>query len=161
METEILFEEIQGTDGASIRNFFKVTTGIFIGALAFNLVLQKGNINHLAIGLIIGIFVCIIAIILSNIQMVTQIRTDGIYIRFSPFQPSFKKYYWDNIEELYIRKYDALKEYYGWGIRYGPMGIGYIVSGDTGIQIVFNDNNRVLISTQRPEEFQNILSRLG
>lgn len=110
-----MFEEVQGSDQAGLREFCKVTTGIFLTALIFNLVLQKGTINTLAILLIIGIFSCIIVILLSDIKMVTQVRTDGIYIRFPPFLPSFKKYYWDDIQEVYIRKFDALKEYYGWG----------------------------------------------
>ena len=99
--------------------------------------------------------------------MVTQIRSDGIYVRFPPFQPSFDKYSWDTIKELYIREYDVMSEYGRWGVRFGNRGVkfgasgkGYIFLGNKGIQIVLHDNSRILISTQKPVEIENLLREL-
>ena len=93
--------------------------------------------------------------------MVTQIREDGIYVRYPPFQPSFSRYSWDDIIELYLRKFDPVSEYKGWGIKIGPEGRGYIVSGDTGLQISLRDHSKVLVSTQKPEEMASVLKELN
>ncbi len=161
MDTGILFEEVQGSGKKSVRDFFKVTAGLFVIALAFNLFKQKGDINQLTTGLFVGLLICALAAIFTSTKMVTQIRKDGIYVRFPPFQSSFNKYSWDIIQELYLRKYDPVSEYNGWGIKVGPAGKGYVVSGDTGIQLELCDNSKVLVGTQRPEEVADILRALN
>ncbi|HKZ65505.1 MAG TPA: hypothetical protein VJ111_04085 [Chitinophagaceae bacterium] len=159
MSTDILFEEIQGTDRKNIRNFFKVTAGIFIIALILNLIIKKGNFSNIATALFVGIIICIIAGIFSDIRLITQIRTDGIYVRFIPFEFSFSVYSWDNIQEIYIRKFDPLTT--GIGIRMTPVGRAYVFSGDTGIQIVCKNGSKLLIGTQCPDEIADILHKLG
>jgi hypothetical protein len=54
-----------------------------------------------------------------------------------------------------------LKEYGGWGIRMGRNNKAYNVSGNIGIQIIFNDESKLLIGTNEPEEIANVLLRLG
>lgn len=114
----------------------------------------------LTAGLLAGLFIFALAAIFSNTKMVTQVRKDGIYVRFPPFQPSFTRFSWDMIRDIYLRKYNALSEYSGWGIKTGPKGKAYTVSGDAGIQIVLRDNTKILIGTQRPDEIAEILINL-
>ncbi len=45
-----------------------------------------------------------------------------------------------------------MKEYGGWGIRYGMKGMAYNVSGNRGVQLEFETGKRLLIGSQRPEE---------
>lgn len=159
MSTEIIFEEVQGADRKNIRSFLKVTTGILIVALVLNLLIQQGNFNNITTVLFIGIVICVLAAILSDIRLITQIRTDGIYVRFIPFEFSYSIFRWDSIQEIYIRKFDMLTT--GMGIRMTPMGKAYIFSGDTGIQIVFKNGSKILIGTQYPDEITEILHKLG
>ena len=167
METGILFEEVQRSGKKSVQDFFKTTTGLFVVALAFNAIWQKGHFNGITTGLFLGLIVCALGSVVINTKMVTQIRSDGIYVRFPPFQPSFDKYSWDTIKELYIREYDVMSEYGRWGVRFGNRGVkfgasgkGYIFLGNKGIQIVLHDNSRILISTQKPVEIENLLREL-
>ncbi|MGZ8557983.1 MAG: hypothetical protein ACXWWC_06620 [Chitinophagaceae bacterium] len=167
MKTDILFEEVQRSSKKLARDFFKIMTGLFMVALAFNLIWQKGYINQLTTILFVGLLICALTSIFISIKMVTQIRNDGIYVRFPPFQPSFERYSWDNIQELYIREFDAISEYSSWGIRFGAWGVkfgisgkGYILWGNKGVQIVLHDNSKILISTQRPDEIANVLNEL-
>lgn len=124
MSTEVLFEEVQGADRKNIRSFFKITAGIFIIALILSLVFKKENFSGIATSLLVGIVICIIAGIFSDIRLVTQIRTDGIYVRYIPFEFSFTRYSWDSIQEIYIRKFDPLTT--GMGIHWTPAGRAYI-----------------------------------
>jgi hypothetical protein len=160
MEFDILFEEVQGSGKKSVEEFFKVTSLLFMVALVFNLVWQTGKINQLTTSLFVGFVVFSLIYLFVSAKMITQIRQDGICVRFPPFQPSFNKYLWNDIEELYLREFDALSEYNGWGIKVGSAGKGYIISGDKGIQILLRDKSKVLIGTGQPGEVARILSDL-
>lgn len=160
-ESELLFEEVQARPSKSTSHFFKIASLIVLAALVITIVLQKGRASDFTYLLITIFPVVFIINLLLPFQLVTQIRADGIYVRFTPLQPSFKKFYWSDISEVYIRNYDALSEYFGWGIRFSYKGFGYILPGNTGIQIIFRNGNRVLITTQRQEEVYEVLKRLG
>jgi hypothetical protein len=93
--------------------------------------------------------------------LITQIRTDGIKVRFPPFRPAFTTYSWNSIRKVYLRRYDPIAEYGGWGIRYGPHGKAINLSGATGIQLVFKDGTRLLIGTNNPDKIAEALIYLG
>lgn len=161
MNTPLLFEEIQGSSKKGTRDFCKAMAIIFAISLLVNLILQKGAISKMTIGLFTGIVVFIGLLVLLNVKMVTQIKMDGIYVRYAPFQPSFSYYSWESISEVYIREYNALLEYGGWGIRIGFRGKAYIASGNTGLQIIFKDDSKVLIGTRQPDAIANVLRKMG
>ena len=165
MKTEILFEEIQLSGKKPVRDFFKVIMGLFIVFLAFNLIWHKGSMNELTAVLFSGLLISAFVSIVVNVKMITQIRTDGIFVRFPPFQPSFEKYSWEDIQEVYVRDFDAMNEYSKWGVRFGTWGVkfgasgkGYILWGNKGLQIVLRNSLKILVSTQRPEEIANVLN---
>jgi hypothetical protein len=165
MSSNILFEETQCMIKKSVHDFFKASTLLFVAALIFNLFYQKGNINKITLGLFSGFLFCLLITLLSNSKMVTQIRENGIFVRFPPFEPSFKRYLWKDIREIYIREFDAFTEYSQWGVRfgfsgvkYGTSGKAYILSGNKGIQLILSDGSKVLIGTQRSDEISSVLS---
>ena len=92
-------------------------------------------------------------LLMLSAKLVTEVRSDGIYIRFVPFHFSFHKIPLEEVKSFEVRKYNALREYGGWGIRYGPQGKAYNVGGNRGMQLELADGKRVLIGSQRPEEF--------
>jgi hypothetical protein len=98
-----------------------------------------------------------------TLRLDTEIKQDGIYVRFFPFHLTFRKYSRDGISKIFLRQYNPIKEYGGWGIRAGLFGKGKAlnVSGRMGIQIVFTDGKRLLIGTNKPDEVREALQRLG
>jgi hypothetical protein len=160
LNNTILFEETQGATRKSLIDFLKILTVILLAALVFNLIYQKGNFTDISGALAVGLVVSALAIIVTNTKMVTQIRNDGIYVRFPPFQTGYKKFLWKDIKQVYIRRYSAESEFMGWGIKTGPMGTGYTVAGDVGIQIVLKNNYKVLIGTQQSEQVDAILKAM-
>jgi hypothetical protein len=159
-EGEILFEELQSRTSRQTIAFFRTVSIIVFAALIINLVLQKGNATTFTYLLVTILTILIVLNLILPSNLTTQIRSDGIYVRFPPFQPSFTKFFWDDISEVYIRNYDALSEYYGWGIKISPNGTGYIVAGNIGIQIIFKNGNKVLVTTQKPDEVNEVLKRI-
>ncbi len=95
-------------------------------------------------------------------QLVTEVRDDGIYIRFSPFHRTFRRTAFTEVKQFEMRTYRSFREYGGHGIRYGSKGKAYNVSGDRGVQIELLNGNRVLIGSQRAEELvQAIQAKYG
>ncbi|NOQ68213.1 hypothetical protein GQ568_02115 [Patescibacteria group bacterium] len=96
-----------------------------------------------------------------KLKLITQVRQDGLYIKFVPVHFSFKKIQLDNLEKHYVRIYDSIGEYGGWGIRCGLFrhGRAYNVSGDRGVQLEFKDKKRLLIGSQKPEQLDSAIEQ--
>lgn len=93
----------------------------------------------------------------------TQIKKDGIYVRFFPIHVKFRHYTWGELTKIFVRRYSPLAEYGGWGLRFGLFGKGraYNVSGDKGLQLEFTDNRKLLIGTNKPDELTEVLNEIG
>lgn len=94
-------------------------------------------------------------------RLKNQIRKDGVYVKFFPFHLSFKVYKWDKVSKLFVRQYDPISEYGGWGLRIGRNGKAFNVSGNKGLQLEFHDNKKLLIGTNKPEELKETLLKIG
>jgi hypothetical protein len=160
MENELLFIESQRFKqpwlwaillGADVLVLYTVLTKVWSGQ---------------STGLILAAFVPLVILILVNVlfamlRLETVIKQDGIAVWFYPFHLKYKHYPWSKIAQAYVREYNPIGEYGGWGIRLGLFGRGraYNVSGDKGIQLVFTDGSRLLIGTNKPEEADAALQK--
>lgn len=95
-------------------------------------------------------------------KLYTRIDQDGIHYKFFPFHWSFKLIKWNEIENVYVRDYDALSEYGGWGLKGGALwnkskGKAINVSGNIGIQLILKNGKKLLIGTQKKEDAKRIL----
>ena len=162
MKSEIVFEERQCFAERSFRNFFWLLACFFIISILIRLLFRKIDSDDGVIGIFITGFIIsiILSIFLSNC-LITQVTFDGIYIRFPPFMPSEQQFLWKDIREVYIIKYKPITQYGGWGMRIGPYGRAFNISGTTGLQVIFHDNSRLLIGTKQPEKLITVLKKLG
>ena len=87
-------------------------------------------------------------------RLETEVRQDGLYIRYVPFHRRFKRFKAEDLSEYHARTYRPVLEYGGWGIRCGWKGRAYNVSGNRGVQLVFRDGRRVLIGSSQPPELE-------
>ncbi|MCL2143630.1 MAG: hypothetical protein FWH44_05180 [Methanomassiliicoccaceae archaeon] len=63
-----------------------------------------------------------------------------------------------DIERTSAEEFSALRDYGGWGIKFGKGGWGYIAAGtDKGIRIHLKDGKSFLISTKRSFEFESAM----
>ncbi|MBC7185845.1 MAG: hypothetical protein H5U38_02315 [Calditrichaeota bacterium] len=84
-------------------------------------------------------------------RLITEVRSDGLYIRFVPFHRKFKRLPYSELARFEACTYRPILEYGGWGIRYGRNGMAYNVSGNRGVQLEFTNGKRLLIGSQQPE----------
>ena len=124
------------------------------GAMIYSLFTDKpeSGISYV----VSGVIMCGLPILFWQMRLMTRITAEGIYVRFIPFHFKEQFYPWDSIESAQVRTYSPLKEYGGWGIKYGFNGQGkvYNVSGNEGLQLVFKSGEKLLIGTQKPAEIQ-------
>lgn len=109
-------------------------------------------------GLIIPLIVLLLFLIF---RLDSEVRPDGVYVRFFPLATKLKRYGWEEIDKAYIRTYSPLREYGGWGVRYGAKGKALNVSGNQGLQLELKNNKRLLIGTRRPEALAQALTIAG
>jgi hypothetical protein len=91
-----------------------------------------------------------LALLFYSAKLITEVREDGLYMRFFPF--THHKIAFEDIRNCEARTYSPIKEFGGWGIRYGRGTKAYNVSGNRGVQLELSDGKRFLIGSQRPEE---------
>jgi len=92
-----------------------------------------------------------IPILLFMSKLEVQIDAEAIHIRFTPFLE--KDILLNEIVTWQARKYKPLLEYGGWGIRWGPSGKAYNISGSWGVQLQFTNGKRLLIGSQKAQDF--------
>lgn len=104
-----------------------------------------------------------LTILFLTFKLQTQIKSDGIYVRFFPFHLTFRHYTWQSLIKCFVRKYAPIPEFGGWGLRLGLFGGGkaFNVSGNIGLQLEFTDENRLLIGTNKPKELTEALNNIG
>lgn len=94
-------------------------------------------------------------------RLITEVREDGLYIRYVPFHRSFHRYGFDEIVKYEVRTYRPILDYGGWGIRYGSRGMAYNVSGKRGVQLALKNGKNLLIGSQRAEELRRAVEAVA
>ena len=80
------------------------------------------------------------------LRLITEVTPDGLHVRFAPFVNRHIAF--EDIEHCEARQYSPIREYGGWGIRWGRSGKAYNVSGNWGVQLTLRNGKRLLIGSQ-------------
>jgi len=109
-----------------------------------------------------GLFPLLTIILFRFLTLETIINEEGINFRFRPFQRKPKVIKTSDIIHYEVKKYSPLKDYGGWGIRYGSgkNGRAYNVSGNQGVLFEFKNGKKFLLGTQKPSEIRSALEKL-
>ena len=93
-------------------------------------------------------------------KLKTRIDEKGVYYQYLPFHFSYRFLPWNSISKCYVRNYDAIFEYGGWGLKFSfrkSKGKSFTVKGDVGLQLELMDGKKILIGTQKKEEIQRTI----
>ncbi|MDJ1483145.1 hypothetical protein QNI16_21790 [Cytophagaceae bacterium YF14B1] len=152
MEEQILFSEKQ-----YFRQWWLWLILIFLNGIAlYKLVSQTTENNFIPI-----VIQTILTILFLILRLETQIKSDGIYVRFFPFHLQFKHYTWNSLSKIFVRSYSPIGEYGGWGIRGIRKNRAFNISGNEGLQLEFLDHKRLLIGTKKSELIVDVLTQVG
>ena len=133
MESKILFSEQQRFTQWWLWLLLLGILGYHFYSI-FNLLAADKNLMINPGLLISTAIISLISLLLLGVRLETQIKTEGIYVRLFPFHLSFRKYPWTRIKKSFIRQYDPIGEFGGWGIRFGLFNSGraFNVTGNMG-----------------------------
>jgi len=108
-----------------------------------------------------GILVFIFVFVLFNFfKLKTRIDEKGVYYQYLPFYFSCRFLPWNSISKCYVRNYDAIFEYGGWGLKFSfrkSKGKSFTVKGDVGLQLELRNGKKILIGTQKKDEIQRTI----
>ena len=125
-----------------------------------------GKISNGSIGEQIGalsglIMITLVSLLFLKLKLKTRVDEIGIHYQFYPFHFSFKKIRWTAIEKCYLRKYNAISEFGGWGLKFsffGKNGKSFTTKGTIGLQLKLKNGKKILIGTQKKDELQRVLN---
>jgi len=108
------------------------------------------NINYVLIGFILPV-------IFYLFELRIKVSNKGLHYQFFPFH--FKSHTIDieDIESIKAMEYSPLKEYGGWGIKYGFKGKAYNVSGNKGVKIYLKNGLNIMFGSQKHNDLAKAL----
>lgn len=134
---------------------------IIIAAVNISLVYQSSSNQGISY-LIALILVCFSMLFIFLTKLNVEIDSIGITYQFFPFHFSKKSLAWDEINRAYIRQYDPLIEYGGWGIKgWKKSNKAINIKGKVGLQLELKSGNRLLIGTSNEKEMQQFLDQFA
>ncbi len=160
METNYYYTEVQ-----RINKLFFVVIVIFAGIVpivSISIALFKSDVKPSIEMILAYLLATVIILLFVFLKLETKVTIDGIYYRLFPFTPRFRKIPFSEIHSYFIRRYNPITEYGGWGIRYSMKkeGIAYTVAGTAGLQIHLNSGKKILIGTRQPNLLISVLNNL-
>ena len=155
MSDKIAFRESQ-----SMRQWWLWAFVLGVQAISFILVFREEGIST---GILLWIIIPMFGIngLLYFAKLVTEVREEGIYLRFIPFHFKWVKIDYTNIEQYESIKYNPMRDYGGWGIKWGREGKAYNISGNLGVKLMLNDGKRIMIGSQRPDQMVEAISKFN
>lgn len=107
----------------------------------------------------------VIIILVQQSKLTTLINQDSITYKHAPFHGKSIEFKWLSLDKVYIRKYNAICEYGGYGIKtrfwFKFRDKAYILNGkNKGLQHEFKDGKRLLLSSNKIEELEMFLINL-
>lgn len=102
-----------------------------------------------------GLFVLFFCWFFFLLRLETEVDETGILYRFRGIHLRQYRISWQEIESLEAVTYKPIREYGGWGIRYGFHGKAYSVSGNQGIRVKTRQGASILFGTRQPREWMD------
>ncbi|MFN8207425.1 MAG: hypothetical protein U0T82_08460 [Bacteroidales bacterium] len=103
----------------------------------------------------------LIIFFLLNIVLDLRITDLGISFRMRPLHWRWRNIVWTEIQSARIIKYDGIRDYLGYGMRYSrKRGWCYTISGPDGLELKSGRQERLLIGTHQGKKLQKTLGDL-
>ena len=91
-----------------------------------------------------------------TLKLITVVDRAGIELRFFPLTRKHIRF--DAIRSCKAVRYQPIKEYGGWGIRFSRKGRAYNVSGDSGVQLELSTGKSFLIGSQKADQLADAIN---
>lgn len=144
METKVYFREVQRFRQPWLWALLGVQALVALGGLVRGRRSGRETVRRLAV--LGGV-----ALLLRVASLDTEVRDDGVYVKFAPLHRSFRRIPFADLADVQATGYSPLR-YGGWGIRWSPSGVAYTVSGKSGVRLERRSGQSVLVGSDDPDE---------
>lgn len=135
-----------------------------IYALYQQIIVGKQIGNEPAPNAVLAILIVFLLIFLwfyLRLKLEVWIDNQGVHYRFFPLIFRERIISVHEIKKYEIRKYSAIRDYGGWGIKKSfRWGRAYNVSGNVGLQLYLTNGKKVLFGTQRPQAIMHAIDTI-
>ena len=111
----------------------------------------------MAVSLVMSIILGLVATMLFGFNLETKIDAKNISLKIPVLLKT--KIAVADIVSAEQFSYSPLRDFGGWGIRYGKGGIMYNANGNQSVKLVMKDGKIIYIGTQKPEALINALGK--
>ena len=111
------------------------------------------NINYVLIGFFIPFLFYLF-------ELRLKVSAEGLHFQFFPFHLKSHIIKFEDIDKFKAMQYSPLKEYGGWGIKYGFKGKAYNVSGNKGVKIFLKNETNIMFGSQKHSELAKALKQV-
>ncbi|MDR2148276.1 MAG: hypothetical protein LBE91_17670 [Tannerella sp.] len=125
----------------------------FVQQIVFHRQFGNNPMSDTGLSIFVPLALIISLFFLCFTRLETVIDNNGISIRYFPSLWRYKTVVWDDIETIYIRKYNPLIN------NRLSSSIVYKLYGNIGLQLELKNGKRILVGTQRSEEIEEILKQ--
>jgi len=157
-----IFKEEQRFNQLWLIILMVITALVPIGIMLGSYIKDPNSFSSSELISVVGIVILASALIFL-FKLSTRIDDVGIHYKFFPFHWKLKTIKWSEMNTVYVRSYDVLSEYGGWGLKGGSLwnkskGTAINVSGNVGIQLELKSGKKLLIGTQKQEQAKTIIA---
>lgn len=99
----------------------------------------------------------VVAVWFLRLKLVTEVRDNGLFIWFVWLWPE-RTIPWREVRGVELRTYRPIRDFGGWGVRWGARGIVYHARGNRGVRLTLESGERVLIGSARAEELARAIA---
>jgi hypothetical protein len=131
--------------------------GLFVVGLAGVIALLAAKSDRLTTFALIAATLVPICALFLLFRLDTRVSADGVAVRLFPF--SERVIPRSEIASADIVQYSALRDFGGWGIRYGRGGKIYNARGDKAVKLTLVSGDIVYVGTERPDDLLRSLGR--
>lgn len=160
---DVLFEESQRFNQIWVWLILLTISGFTFFALIWQVFL--GNMvgtnpaPNVLIVLLWTIFGVGFPTLFASFVLRTKVYPGIIAVRFHPIHRKDIEIPISELRKVSKLKFNPIREYGGWGIRYGFQGKAYIVSGNRGVKLYFKSEKPLLIGSKRSIEFHQAIKQ--
>jgi len=141
------------------KYFIALMIGIslFLIAIFISSMLSRKHILNLLPLLIAPIITAFIV----NMRLEIKIQDNMLFYKLFPLHMKWRTLDISSLSNVNSIQYMPLRNYGGWGLRYGKDGeVAYIMSGNKGVRVFTSSGKRILFGSQKPDELAHVLENL-
>ncbi len=133
--------------------FWQIVMGIPFGSN------PGSNTEVIIFWLIFGIAFPIV--MLGWLRLVTEVRDDGVYVRFVPFHVRYRVFLFKDMKSYERLEYRPIRRFGGWGIRWNLRGEKvYSISGRRGV-LMDVKGEKIMIGSREPDRLVDVMDQVS